>query len=80
MKNRIIVLLTLLCGVLSGVNAKDKAVAEDISVNGLQRNMLVYAPADLPKNAPLLISMHGMNQDAPYQQGMANWEAGMPEK
>ncbi|MDO5129761.1 MAG: hypothetical protein Q4D64_07560 [Prevotellaceae bacterium] len=42
--------------------------------------MLVYAPADLPENAPLLISLHGMNQDAPYQQNMANWEAGMPEK
>ena len=55
-------------------------MAEDISVNGLQRNMLVYAPADLPKNAPLLISLHGMNQDAPYQHNMANWEAGMSEK
>ncbi len=50
------------------------------SVDGTQRNMLVYAPADLPENAPLLISLHGMNQDAPYQQNMANWEAGMPEK
>ena len=55
-------------------------MAEDISVNGLQRNMLVYAPADLPENTPLLISLHGMNQDAPYQQNMANWEAGMSEK
>ena len=50
------------------------------SVDGTQRNMLVYAPADLPENAPLLISLHGMNQDAPYQQNMANWEAGMSEK
>lgn len=80
MKNRIIVLLTLLCGVISGLNAQDKAVSEDISVDGTQRNMLVYAPADLPENAPLLISLHGMNQDAPYQQNMTNWEAGMPEK
>lgn len=80
MKNRLIVLLTLLCGVLSGVNAQDKAVSEDISVDGTQRNMLVYAPADLPENAPLLISLHGMNQDAPYQHNMANWEAGMSEK
>ena len=55
-------------------------MSEDISVDGTQRNMLVYAPADLPENAPLLISLHGINQDALYQQNMANWEAGMPEK
>ena len=75
MKNRLIIIFTLLCGVLFRVNAQDKAISEDLSVGGTQRNMLVYAPSNLPKNAPLLISMHGMNQDAPYQQGMANWEA-----
>ena len=75
MKNRLIIIFTLLCGVLFRVNALDKAISEDLSVGGTQRNMLVYAPSNLPKNAPLLISMHGMNQDAPYQQGMANWEA-----
>ena len=80
MKHRLLFLLTLLCGVLSGAKAQDKAVSEDISFDGTLRNMLVYAPADLPENAPLLISLHGMNQDAPYQQNMANWEAGMPEK
>ena len=75
MKHRLLLFLTLLCGVLSGANAQDKAVSEYISVNGTQRNMLVYAPTDLPENAPLLISLHGLNQDAAYQQGMANWES-----
>ena len=75
MKHRLLLFFTLLCGVLSGANAQDKAVSEYISVNGTQRNMLVYAPADLPENAPLLISLHGMNQDAAYQQKMANWES-----
>lgn len=32
MKNRLFILMTLLCSVLLGVNAQDKAVAEDISV------------------------------------------------
>lgn len=54
--------------------AQDKAISENIDVNGTSRNMLVYAPADLPENAPLLISLHGMNQDAAYQQGQAAWE------
>ena len=55
-------------------NAASKATSENITVGGVSRNMLVYAPSDLPTNAPLLISLHGMNQDAAYQQGMANWE------
>ncbi len=37
--------------------------------------MIVYAPANLPAGRPLLISMHGMNQDANYQKGQANYEA-----
>ena len=80
MKNRIIVLLTLLGVVISGLNVKDKAVSEDSSFDGTQRNMVVYAPADLPENAPRLISLHGMNQDAPYQQNRVKWESGMAEK
>ena len=29
----------------------------------------------MPYNPPLVISLHGMNQDANYQKGQANWEA-----
>ena len=46
-----------------------------ITVNGTQRHMIVYAPNNLPKNAALVISMHGYNQDAGYQQGQCKWNA-----
>ena len=48
---------------------------EKINVGTSTREMLVYVPANLPEYAPLVISMHGMNQDAEYQRGMANWSA-----
>ena len=40
------------------------AVADNINVNGTSRNMLVYAPKNIEKNRPLIIQMHGYNQDA----------------
>ena len=57
-----ILLLTL----LSLVSAK----ADDITVDGVKRNYIVYAPKNLGDKRPLLISCHGMNQDAAYQKGM----------
>lgn len=50
------------------------AVADNITVNGTVRNYIVYAPKDLGENRPLLISCHGMNQDANYQKGMLKIE------
>lgn len=47
---------------------------ESIRVGTSTRNMIVYAPAGLPAKRPLLISMHGYNQDAGYQQSQANYE------
>ena len=44
--------------------------ADNITVNGTQRSYIVYAPKNLGTNRPLLISCHGMNQDANYQKGM----------
>mgnify|MGYP003527458344 CR=1 FL=1 len=44
------------------------AVADNITVDGKSRSMLVYAPSGIEKNRPLIIQMHGMNQDAPYQK------------
>ena len=51
------------------------AVADNINVNGANRSMLVYAPSGIEKNRPLIIQMHGMNQDAPYQKNAAKWES-----
>lgn len=49
--------------------------ADDISVGGTTRSYLKYVPADLGENRPLLISCHGMNQDAAYQSGMLQIES-----
>ncbi len=50
------------------------AFADNINVNGKSRSMNVYAPKNIEKGRPLIIQMHGMNQDAPYQQNAAKWE------
>lgn len=41
----------------------------DITVNGQQRNMIVYTPSSLPAKSPLFIVTHGMNQSPEYQLG-----------
>ena len=46
---------------------------ESIKVGDTTRNMITYAPEGLPYNPPLVISLHGLNQDANYQKGQANW-------
>lgn len=51
------------------------ALADNLNVNGTNRSMLVYAPSGIEKNRPLIIQMHGMNQDAPYQKNAAKWES-----
>lgn len=39
----------------------------DITVNGQQRNMIVFTPDILPAKSPLFIVTHGMNQSPEYQ-------------
>ena len=51
------------------------ASAEEITVDGTRRNYIVYVPSNLGKDRPLLISCHGMNQDAAYQRGMLQIES-----
>ena len=51
------------------------AIADNLNVNGANRNMLVYAPSGIEKNRPLIIQMHGYNQDAAYQKNAAKWES-----
>ena len=41
----------------------------NITVNGKQRNMVVFTPDVLPAKSPLFIVTHGMNQDPEYQDG-----------
>ena len=61
----------LIAGLLSVMVflGKVNVCADDITVDGKTRNYLKYVPAGLPENRPLLISCHGMNQDANYQKG-----------
>ena len=48
--------------------------ADNINVNGANRSMSVYAPSGIEKDRPLIIQMHGMNQDAKYQRDASKWE------
>lgn len=48
---------------------------ENLVSDGITRKIIVYAPKNLGTNRPLLISMHGMNQDANYQKSQANYES-----
>jgi poly(3-hydroxybutyrate) depolymerase len=51
------------------------AQIEDFKVGTTTRNMLVYAPSTIVPKRPLLISMHGYNQDIAYQKNQTQWES-----
>jgi poly(hydroxyalkanoate) depolymerase family esterase len=51
-----------------------QAQIEDFQLGSTTRQMLVYAPSGLQPNSPLLLSLHGMNQDIAYQQNQTKWE------
>ena len=38
------------------------------------KKVYVYAPSGLAENSPLLLSLHGANQDPDYQQSNTHWE------
>lgn len=46
---------------------------ENVNFNGQNRTMMVYAPSDIKPNSPLVISLHGANQDAAYQRDQTQW-------
>ncbi len=71
-KYSIRLLLTTFCIILLSINLK--AQIEDFKVGTTTRQMLVYAPSGIEPNSPLMISMHGMNQDINYQKNQAKWE------
>ncbi|MCI5507109.1 MAG: Ig-like domain-containing protein [Prevotella sp.] len=69
MKSILISLFVLIASTASALESKT------INVNGSTRKYLQYVPKGIGKNAPLLISCHGMNQDANYQSGMLKIES-----
>lgn len=64
------ILLQLLCLLLIPLNAY---ALENIKVGTSTRTMIVYAPKNLGQKRPLLISCHGMNQNADYQKNEAKF-------
>ena len=53
---------------------------ENVYFNGQNRSMIVYAPANIPANRPLVITLHGANQDAQYQMDNTKWNKLADEK
>jgi poly(3-hydroxybutyrate) depolymerase len=51
------------------------AYSETIQVGNTSREMIVHAPGNVAANSPLVISLHGMNQSASYQQSTTHWDA-----
>lgn len=61
--------LLVLCLLCTNVTAQ-----VTIPVGSNTRSMLLYVPANLPQNRPLIISMHGSGQSADYQRNASKWE------
>ena len=70
------ILISLVVLIATTASALDK---KTITVNGAKREYLQYVPRGIGKNAALLISCHGMNQDANYQSGMLKIENPSPK-
>lgn len=64
MKIRLLIISMAACFVLP-LSAQEK-----LKVGGTEREYKIYVPNDLGAKRPLLISCHGMNQDAAYQMNM----------
>ena len=61
---------------LMGIEADvPEPTAGSVKVGNTERTYLQYVPKQLGTKRPLLISCHGMNQDAPYQKGMLQIES-----
>lgn len=66
----ILLLTACLLALPGGLRAQQR---QTMTVAGTTRSMLVYAPKGLPEHAPLIISLHGANQDANYQMNQTKW-------
>jgi len=68
MMKKIIINLLFCC--LALPMAAGQQISGTLKVNNTTRNYIGYLPTNLGENRPMLISCHGMNQDAPYQKNM----------
>lgn len=60
-------LAALFCGTLS-------AQTGTITIGGVARNYIVYAPSGLSGNPPLVFSVHGMNQTNTWMRSASGWD------
>lgn len=67
------VIAAFACAAFSVTDAAAQRVT--LNVGGVNRTHIEYAPKNLGKNRPLLISCHGSNQDSGYQQGQMKIES-----
>ena len=58
-----------------GGNGGGKTINDYKKVSVSGRDIHVYAPSNLAPKSPLLLSLHGMDQDPNYQQSNTHWEA-----
>lgn len=63
----------LIASVCLSAQTTGKTEDMNLSVGGANRFMKVHFPPNLKDNAPLVISMHGVNQSAEYQMNTTNW-------
>ena len=73
MKRKLI--LSLMLGTMTLVASAGKYVNGSVTVNGKKRTYIAYEPTKLDSMPAMLISCHGMNQDANYQKGMLSIDA-----
>jgi poly(3-hydroxybutyrate) depolymerase len=67
--------LSVLSFIAICANAQTGSVStQTLILNGTTRSMLVYCPKSLPKNRPLILSLHGVNQDATWQRSHCKWD------
>ena len=68
------ILCLLLCS-LQALSVTAGQISGNITVNGSKRQYIGYLPNNMGNYRPLLISCHGMNQDAAYQKNMLSIES-----
>ena len=71
---RKVILCLLLCS-LQALSVTAGQISGNITVNGSKRQYIGYLPNNMGDFRPLLISCHGMNQDAAYQKNMLSIES-----
>ena len=64
----------LLIGLLLISSVFAAPVSETLQVGSDQRKMLTYVPSGLEPGSPLIISIHGMDQDPNYQHTNTRWD------